>query len=264
MRDIENPAPLAGGNRAGIDDFAGGEKSRPTLPQFDTGFNYADLPRDVAGEARAAADRIKQHMRGAILEVGTELLRIKERLLHGTFGKWLAAEFGLTERTAQNYMSAAELARECETVSVLRPKTLYLLAALSTPERVRQDVLDRLNKGEHVRDAAITDAIAMAKQEAAQERQQEKERERLARLSPRARRSRASREAEWEQQKLEDQRERDKSREIASAAAEIIFETLGDRIIQLNDLLYRMKYKHYLVEALLNRVPTPQCKGSDQ
>src|SRR4051794_8079258 len=243
MRDIENPAPLAGGNRAGIDDFAGGEKSRPTLPQFDAGFNYADLPRDVAGEARAAADRIKQHMRGAILEVGAELLRIKARLPHGTFGKWLAVEFGLTERTAQNYMSAAELARECETVSVLRPKTLYLLAASSTPERVRQNVLDRLNKGEHVRDAAITNVIATAKQEAAQERRQ-KERERLARLSPRARRSRASSEAEWERQKLEDQRERDKSREIASAAAEIIFETLGDRIVQLNDLLDRMKYKH--------------------
>jgi hypothetical protein len=44
----------------------------------------------------------------------------------------------MTERTARNYMAAAELVSKSETVSVLQPKTLYLLASPSTPEPIER------------------------------------------------------------------------------------------------------------------------------
>ena len=99
----------------------------------------------------------------AIVQVGADLIRIKERLPRGEFGKWLKAEFNMTERTAQNYMSAAELVGKYETVSVLKPKMLYLLAAPSTPEPTRQEILGRLNHGEAPSDQEILDAVEQAK-----------------------------------------------------------------------------------------------------
>jgi hypothetical protein len=85
-------------------------------------FDYAALPPDVVTEAQGAAERIRTRIRAAIVDVGADLIGVKDRLPHGAFSVWLKAEFGMTERTAQNYMSAAALAGKYETVSVLPPK----------------------------------------------------------------------------------------------------------------------------------------------
>ena len=69
-------------------------------------------------------------------------------------------------RTAQRYMQAAEWAEgKNDIVSYLPPKTLYLLAAKSTPVEIQTDVLQSLEAGkkpnirqieERVRDARWT------------------------------------------------------------------------------------------------------------
>src|SRR3954454_15460067 len=120
------------------------------IPPFD----YDSLPDDVRLEARGAAGRIKGLVRGAMIEVGAALKDIRDRLPHGQFGKWLFAEFALTERTARNYMAAAELVSKSETVSVLQPKTLYLLASPSTPEPIKQAVIERFDSGDRLSDLA--------------------------------------------------------------------------------------------------------------
>jgi DUF3102 family protein len=137
--------------------------STNTLPPSMAVFDYASLPENVRAEARAIADEIKMRLRGAVIEVGTALLRIKSRLAHGQFGEWLSAEFGLTERTAQNYMAAATLVAKYETVSYLQPRTLYQLAAPTTPDGVRNAVIARLNAGEKVADQIVRDLISEAK-----------------------------------------------------------------------------------------------------
>src|SRR4051812_12481771 len=43
----------------------------------------------------------------AMLEIGRDLLEMKELLGHGQFLAWLHAEFGRIDRTAENYMQAA-------------------------------------------------------------------------------------------------------------------------------------------------------------
>jgi len=137
------------------------------------GFDYSSLDPETRSEAQLVADEIKTRMRGAVVEVGAALARIKARLVHGQFGDWLAAEFGMTERTAQNYMSAAALAAKYETVSVLPAGSLYLLAAPSTPEPARHAVIERLGQGEAPTAKAIKALIADAKY---QQREQERRR----------------------------------------------------------------------------------------
>src|SRR3954468_23436366 len=111
------------------------------------GFDYSTLDPEIAAEARAIAERVRarhrQHVE-AIIATGCELLRVKAALAHGHFGEWLAAEFGWTGRTARNYMAAAEHFRtRTETVSVLPPAVIYQLTARSTPQHLRDDIINR-------------------------------------------------------------------------------------------------------------------------
>ncbi len=75
------------------------------------GFNYDLLETKLADKVRSAADRIRERVKKTvedIIEVGNDLLAVKEALPHGQFLPWLKAEFGWSERSAQNFMSVAE------------------------------------------------------------------------------------------------------------------------------------------------------------
>src|SRR5215831_3587863 len=75
------------------------------------GFNYDVLEAKVAEQVRSSADRIRERVKKTvedIIEVGNDLLAVKEKLPHGQFGPWLKAEFGWGERMAQNFISVAE------------------------------------------------------------------------------------------------------------------------------------------------------------
>jgi hypothetical protein len=74
-------------------------------------FDYAALETALAKRTRATADRIRQMIRNSlenIIEIGTELVAVKNALPHGQFGKWLDVEFGWSERTVRNFMAVAE------------------------------------------------------------------------------------------------------------------------------------------------------------
>jgi hypothetical protein len=122
-------------------------------------FDYAGLPANVVKEARAAADRIRKRHASqirAIIETGKDLLRVKDSLEHGQFGRWLRAEFQMTERTAQNYMNAAAMFGEkSETISHLPPTMVYAVAAPSTPEPVRKAVFAKIDAGQPIEAAEV-------------------------------------------------------------------------------------------------------------
>jgi hypothetical protein len=107
-----------------------------------------------ATELDEAAQRIKSLRRAATehaVEIGRELLRIKESLPRGAFVKWVekACEFKI--RTAQDLM---KLAREADTntklVALMVPSTLRVYLAKTTPPAVRTSILKRLESGEYV------------------------------------------------------------------------------------------------------------------
>jgi hypothetical protein len=132
--------------------------------QAPIGFSYDELDEDVATDARDAAARIKSRTMSSVFDTGRDLISIKERLGHGRFRAWLHAELGLSERTAQNYMRAARaFDGKSEIVSYLPPTTVYRLAARSTPDAVRHEVLGRIDAGERpepkVIEAMVSEAV---------------------------------------------------------------------------------------------------------
>jgi hypothetical protein len=132
------------------------------------GFDYSALPAEIANIARAVADRIKERRQlqmVAIIETGCDLLAVKKKLEHGQFLQWLQAEFAWTDRTARNYMQAAErFADKTEIISDLPPTEVYLLAAPSTPPSVRDAVVARLEAGERVEPGEVRELVRDAKE----------------------------------------------------------------------------------------------------
>lgn len=128
-------------------------------------FDYDTLPADIAVEARTAADRIRSHgkqQNEAIIAIGRELAAVKQKLEHGQFSAWLAAEFKMTAQTARNYMRVAEtFGGENENAVFGLPTTaLYLLASEKTPELVRNHVVERAKRGERITTAGLRKEIS--------------------------------------------------------------------------------------------------------
>ncbi len=129
---------------------------------------YTDLEPDVQGEVRAAADRIRARMRRSvedIIEIGRELTAVKKNLGHRKFQPWIETEFGMTQRTAQRFMSVHEKFGKSDTVSHLKitPAALYLLAAPSTDDKVVNAAMKKGKAGEKIDKKTIDDLKANVK-----------------------------------------------------------------------------------------------------
>jgi hypothetical protein len=100
-----------------------------------------------AAELRTIADRVGQRLRRSALDVvviGQDLLRAKELLGHGRFGPWIEQEFGLSHRTATQFMRAADrFAGRLEAASVLPGGVLLELASPSVPDELVDRVFAR-------------------------------------------------------------------------------------------------------------------------
>jgi Protein of unknown function (DUF3102) len=136
-------------------------------PAIIQGFDYAILDEDLATKCQAAAGRIKGRFRTTLLEfveIGRDLIAIQEKMPHGAWGPWLEAEFGFTDRTAQNYMNTATFMEgKSETVSLLPPATLYALASRSADPGVIEGVLADVDAGKVVTTADVKEKLAKAR-----------------------------------------------------------------------------------------------------
>ena len=98
-----------------------------------------------------------------VIEIGRRLTDAKARGGHGNWLPWLKREFGWSDSTALRYMQAHQFATDKSvTVTDLSLKSLYLLAAPSTPEAARDEVIERSEAGEHLTPAQIKETIAKA------------------------------------------------------------------------------------------------------
>ncbi|NSY16310.1 DUF3102 domain-containing protein [Neorhizobium sp. AL 9.2.2] len=134
-------------------------------------FDYSGVSDAVAKEAEATAKRIRNRLKVHSLETGKELLNVKKELGHGKFGKWLEFHFGWKERTAQNYMAlATAFGATPQVIDALPQSTVYRLAAKSTPDELRQSVIDEVKRGEKPDPKRIEKEIAATKAEARRKR----------------------------------------------------------------------------------------------
>ena len=119
-------------------------------------FDYASLDSETCQFVQEQTGEIRLLMRRTaqgIIEVGQKLIEVKQRLGHGHFLDWLAAEFEWTERTARRFMTVAEkFGTKSDILSSVdvAPTALYLLAAPSTPETAREEALVLAQRGEAI------------------------------------------------------------------------------------------------------------------
>ena len=117
-------------------------------------FDYASLPINDAMELKASAERIKIRLkRGAedIIENGRDLLDSKNKLGHGKFEGWIKSEFGLGLSSAKRFIQVFEkFGDKSPNLGDLKPCEIYLLAQNSTPDEVREVVIERIENGEDV------------------------------------------------------------------------------------------------------------------
>jgi Protein of unknown function (DUF3102) len=148
------------------------KKSKTELVTVGSGFDYAALDRAVAEQLRTAAKSIREKVKRTIehiIEVGFDLLKVKDALPHGQFGPWLASEFGWTDRLARRFMDVAEVfGPKSDIISdlAIAPTAAYLLAAPSTPYEARQVAVERAKSGETITAAVAKEILGTARKKA--------------------------------------------------------------------------------------------------
>jgi Protein of unknown function (DUF3102) len=115
-------------------------------------FDYAALDREIEVAARSDAALIRGLMKRTaddLVEIGNALRRQKTNLPHGMFLPWIEAEFAMSERAAQRFMSVAKTyGGKSAKLADLGKSVVYELSAPETPEEVREEIERRVAAGE--------------------------------------------------------------------------------------------------------------------
>ncbi|MBB4401987.1 MULTISPECIES: hypothetical protein [Rhizobium/Agrobacterium group] len=171
-----------------IDELDLSNAMAPTLPaksNFDVARRdveltefYNRLQSADAEALRSAATRIharENTIRKNILETGKDLLGIQAAMA-GVFDQWLDLAFGMSKRTAWNYISVArEFSATPQVVEFLPPSTAYALAASGTPESIRKSIIKEITDGVSPKKGEVERRIAEAKVMARKEREEIRE-----------------------------------------------------------------------------------------
>lgn len=110
-------------------------------------YDYSLIDAEQRSQVQNAAVAIVRSGRKAqdgMIEMGQRLLEVKALLPHGQFSDWCDTEFNMSQRTVQRMMAVADAFRDDEkrhSVSLFSDSALYLLAAPSTPEAAREEVI---------------------------------------------------------------------------------------------------------------------------
>jgi len=132
------------------------------------GFDYTHLAPDVRAEVETATRRLhdlESRTSESIIEMGNQLITVKEKLGHGEFLVWLDLEFGWSDRIARHLMTVADRFKleNFSNLETISPSALYVLAADSTPEEVRIEFTELAKIGRAVRHKDVKEAVAKAK-----------------------------------------------------------------------------------------------------
>ena len=119
------------------------------------------LVQQRTGEIRERLQRSAQD----VWEIGQRLAEVRNQIKHGHFDSWLKAEFGWSRRTAYNFINVYESFRERANLAQIDIATsaLYLLAAPSTPQDVREQYLLKAKEGEKITHKDLREKIEQEK-----------------------------------------------------------------------------------------------------
>jgi hypothetical protein len=95
-----------------------------------------------------------------LIRMGNLLQFAKDRLDHGQFEDWIERETPISVRTAQRHMAAAKLADKNDSVSLLPPSTVRMLAAKATPPEIVESVLAHAASGNILSESTVKGMIS--------------------------------------------------------------------------------------------------------
>ena len=134
-----------------------------------TNFNYQVLDSQKRTEIEEATAAIRERLRKAaqdIWEIGKMLNDVQSKLQRGQFDEWIEAEFDWSRRTAYKFISVYK--RFDNTVNLeeinIATSALYLLAAESTPEEIREDFIQKAQEGEKVTHQEVLKIVKKARE----------------------------------------------------------------------------------------------------
>ena len=179
------------------------------IPAADS--TIADLAAARSADLAEIAERIRARIKRTTADViatGKDLLLAQQRLGTGNVLDWIERELGMTRRWAQLQMSVAKTFGEVgEIISSMPPTTIYKLAAPSTPDEIKAQVVADLEAGRIVDhrtvEAEIIDRRRVVRHQASLDR---RPRRRSKAQSPAAQKYRAARERKAEATAAERQR----------------------------------------------------------
>ena len=133
--------------------------STPSQMPAIVGFKYDSVgDAALASEMQIAASRIRDRMKAALIDVGRDLIAIKDRVEHGKFVEWVENECLINIRTAQRMMAAVELITTNDKLSYLPRTTLELLAVSATPRPTVEAIKEPENFQDSVREVLRLEA----------------------------------------------------------------------------------------------------------
>lgn len=133
------------------------------------GYDYSILdPRD-ATDIQQSAQVIRgmaENIGKSLIEIGTQLIAVKDRLPHGHFTPWLRAEFAWSPENARRYMRMAERFGKTDNMTALgniQRSALYMLSSSTVDDDVVDEIMERAGNGEEITPAKAKEAINQRK-----------------------------------------------------------------------------------------------------
>lgn len=212
-------------------------------------FTYDLLTEDQAVSAKADAAWVRERYASleastleATVEIGQRLVAARESIGHGHFLQWVESEFDFGRRVAQNMMQVADrFGSNTQRVAHLPQRSVYLLAAPSTPEAIREEVLAKPAEEAPSFDQ-LRELVREAKACEAKQRQRAKMPEQKRKRVERNETAKAREEERWR----EEQRQQ---KEAADAAVKLLVDALGDRAQEVMSVLITIG-SHRLRDAI--------------
>lgn len=123
--------------------------------QISHSFDYDILESEQRLVVKQRTEEIKERLKRSaqdIWEIGQKLFEVRSQLAYGQFDSWLTTEFGWSRRTAYNFVRVYEAFPERATVAQvsIAASALYQLSSPSTPQKVREDFIQRAKDGEKI------------------------------------------------------------------------------------------------------------------
>ncbi|MBM3882459.1 MAG: DUF3102 domain-containing protein [Verrucomicrobia bacterium] len=113
-------------------------------------FDYDALPKkdiQFVKQTTREVNLLLERSTGDIIAIGQKLIEMKNRLGHGHWRSWLQTLWPLDISLANRWMNVARKCGQFPHLKIPR-STLYLLAANSTPETLRDEFVRRVEAGQ--------------------------------------------------------------------------------------------------------------------